>query len=137
MKLTKDDFEMFVLGNEPCVGCFEHSLEKKGIDVYKLINQILKNQEKAEKWDNLMTHTKFHNAFGCQYHFDLKEERRRNQFLQSENVKNKKTVERLKKLDIVTKIRFAYSMCNRDHPETRETLEKLGDELQKILEGKE
>jgi len=49
--------------------------------------------------------------------------------------KEHQIVEQLKKLDIVTKIGFAYLMCNRDHPETRDVLEKLGNELQKILES--
>lgn len=52
----------------------------------KLIKQLLEHQEKSKKYDILMTHTKYHNTFGCAYHFKIKESDRKNQFLQSENI---------------------------------------------------
>jgi len=42
-------------------------------------------------------------------------------------------VERLKKLDLKKKIDEAYFNCNRDHPETREILANLSNDIQKIL----
>ena len=73
---------------------FGHCISIRQIESFEqskqLKQQILQDHEDAKKWDTLMTHTKYHNAFGCQYHFDLKEERRRNQFLQSENQELKK-----------------------------------------------
>ena len=58
---------------------------------------ILQAVEDAKQWNILKTHTKYHNVFGCAYHFNLKEEQRKNQFLQSEIQSLKREIEEIKK----------------------------------------
>lgn len=84
MDLTDNDFQIRNLaGIDHSVADFMVFMNKNPIEMKK---QILDNQEKSKKYDILMTHTKYHNSFGCQYHFKIKEGDRKNQFLQSENV---------------------------------------------------
>ena len=74
-------------------------------DVEKFVEHIINSKEKAKKWDNLMTHSKWHNTFGCSYHFEVKEEKRRNQFLQSENQKLKEGIRKISKAYMTQELR--------------------------------
>lgn len=58
---------------------------------------------------------------------------RDNEKLKEQIFKSQEIVERMKKLDLKKKIDEAYFNCNRDHPETREILANLSNDIQKIL----
>lgn len=75
--------------NEKIEEIFEFTSDDIKIKDYfpEIYEEILLVVDKADKYNKLMTHTKYHNMFGCAYHFKLKESDRRNQFLQSDNVK--------------------------------------------------
>ena len=83
--ITKDNF---TLQWNPVID--ESYIKIVGIDSMArdvLIKQIL---DYHYKWNTLMTHTRYHNTFGCQYHHRVQHEipelNRKNQFLQSEIV---------------------------------------------------
>ena len=74
MKITQ--FDINQIGNPNCSYTPEALIDVK--EAFK------KNMDDAEKYKILMGHTKYHNTFGCGYHFKYKEEARKNQFLRSE-----------------------------------------------------
>lgn len=105
------------------------------LDEYRT-NQDKQNEDKAKKWDNLMTHTKWEGAFGCKFHFDLKEANRRNQFLQSENQElkqNEKIVDEIRKYIKMGRIiqLKSVSECRNVRPE--DYRDWIFKELQSIL----
>lgn len=61
-----------------------------------LYEKLLNSIEQGQKYKDLMTHTKYHNTFGCKFHFDLKESKKEVNDLKRKNYyleQNQKTLE--------------------------------------------